>query len=165
MKTNKQLWYALLSSESAFWLSVATKIKVITTANQKRGKYVKEPTKTQNKNNQTAKSAGKRGRPIRGLVSHLKLVERVARVFCTNHRATLSKNKVIRDYLTYSIEKYSKTFYLTNVISTTKMFYLLSLYLHLLLMKPHHPYCCHTSYPEPVGKEQCQDSPLDVANV
>ena len=71
MKTNKQLWYALLSSESAFWLSVATKIKVITTANQKRGKYVKEPTKTQNKNNLTAKSAGKRGRPIRGLVSHL----------------------------------------------------------------------------------------------
>lgn len=27
--------------------------------------------KTQNKNNQTAKSAEKRGRPIRGLVSHL----------------------------------------------------------------------------------------------
>ena len=36
---------------------------VITPTNQNKGKYYKKPFKTQSTNNETAQSAGKRGRP------------------------------------------------------------------------------------------------------
>ena len=42
-----------------------TKTKVITKANQNRGKYLLEPMRTQSKTDQTAYSAGKRGQPNR----------------------------------------------------------------------------------------------------
>ena len=42
-----------------------TKAKVITTTNQKKGKYTEESMTTQGKNNETTRGAGKHARPSR----------------------------------------------------------------------------------------------------
>ena len=73
-----------------------TKPKVITAANQYKGKYHKQPIRIQSKKEQTTESAGKREYQVAVGFILIWLVESVVRVFCTNHRANEKQNQCIR---------------------------------------------------------------------
>ena len=73
-----------------------TKTKVITLTNYNRRKQHKGPIRTRSKYMQPAPSAGKRVRPSHDWFwFNFSLVDQVARVLLTNHRAQESKTKAI----------------------------------------------------------------------
>lgn len=83
------------------WVS-ETKIRVITTANQKKGKLPLGAMKTQSKTNETCRSAGNAGAKF-----CIWLVERVAWRIWTNHRAKQRKPSETPHYFRQSIKKCS----------------------------------------------------------
>ena len=74
-----------------------TKPKVITAANQYKGKYHKQPIRIQSKVGANYRKRGKtRVTKSRLVLFYFWLVESVVRVFCTNHKANEKQNQCIR---------------------------------------------------------------------
>lgn len=85
-----------------------SKTKVITTAGQKKGKYHKEPMRTQRKTKQTAQSAGKRGK-TQAIKSRLvQVLRELSGPITEGGEATPIKTIVIQYYFRQSFESGSK---------------------------------------------------------
>lgn len=82
-----------------------TKTKVLSVANQQKGKYPNEPIRTQSKTKQTAQSAGKHGRPCRDWCKFVSDWSREWHEFYwTDPRVKLSETNALSDYYRHSIE-------------------------------------------------------------
>ena len=91
-----------LVSERFSTKSFKTKTKVITTANQKKGKYLKSQSELKVKTTKPPKARENTGDHVVIGVGFASDWSRVARIYWTNHRAKESKTKAIMDNFQHS---------------------------------------------------------------